>query len=49
MRDQISVISEQISDKPDPSKSLAERLRAGSKALDHDEIAPRVWRRSGRA
>lgn len=36
-----SVISEEISDKPTAPQSLADRLRAGSKALDHDEIAAR--------
>jgi hypothetical protein len=37
-----SAISEEISDKPAAPQSLAERLRAGSKALDHDEIAARL-------
>jgi hypothetical protein len=36
------VISEEISDKPAASQSLADRLRAGSKALDHEEIAARL-------
>lgn len=40
--DQRSAISEEISDKPAAPQSLAERLRAGSKALDHDEIAARL-------
>ena len=42
IRDQISGISEKISDKPAAQQSLADRLRAGSKALDHDEIAARL-------
>ena len=37
-----SAISEKISDKPDAPQSLADRLRAASKALDHDEIAARL-------
>ena len=37
-----SAISEEISDKPAAPQSLADRLRAGSKALDHDEIAARL-------
>jgi hypothetical protein len=37
-----SAISEEISDKPVASQSLADRLRAGAKALDHDEIAARL-------
>jgi hypothetical protein len=41
LRDQQSAISEKISDKPADPQSLADRLRAGSKALDHDEIAAR--------
>lgn len=40
--DQRSAISEAISDKPTAPQSLAERLRAGSKALDHGEIAARL-------
>jgi hypothetical protein len=40
--DQRSEISEKISDKPAAQQSLADRLRAGSKALDHDEIAARL-------
>ena len=40
--DQRSAISEKISDKPAATQSLADRLRAGSKALDHDEIAARL-------
>jgi hypothetical protein len=40
--DQRSAISEEISDKPAAPQSLADRLRAGSKALDHDEIAARL-------
>ena len=40
--DQRSAISEKTSDKPAAPKSLADRLRAGSKALDHDEIAARL-------
>ena len=40
--DQRSAISEKISDKPDAPQSLADRLRAGSKALDHGEIAARL-------
>ena len=40
--DQRSAISEKISDKPDAPQSLADRLRAASKALDHDEIAARL-------
>lgn len=49
IRDQISginvqrsAISEKTSDKPIAPQSLADRLRAGSKALDHDEIAARL-------
>jgi hypothetical protein len=42
LRDTGSAISEEISDKPAASQSLADRLRAGSKALDHDEIATRL-------
>ncbi len=42
LRDQRSAISEEISDKPDAPQSLADRLRSGSKALDHDEIAARL-------
>jgi hypothetical protein len=42
IRDQISGISEKTSDKPAAPQSLADRLRAGSKALDHDEIAARL-------
>lgn len=37
-----SAISEEISDKPDTPQTLADRLRAGSKVLDHDEIAARL-------
>ena len=40
--DQRSAISEKTSDKPATPQSLADRLRAGSKALDHDEIAARL-------
>ena len=40
--DQRSEISEKTSDKPLAPQSLADRLRAGSKALDHDEIAARL-------
>ena len=40
--DQRSAISEKISDKPAAPQSLADRLRSGSKALDHDEIAARL-------
>ena len=40
--DQRSAISEKTSDKPTAPQSLADRLRAGSKALDHDEIAARL-------
>lgn len=40
--DQRSAISEEISGKPAAPQSLADRLRAGSKALDHDEIAARL-------
>ena len=40
--DQRSEISEKTSDKPATPQSLADRLRAGSKALDHDEIAARL-------
>jgi len=40
--DQRSAISEEISDNPAVSQSLADRLRAGSKALDHDRIAARL-------
>ena len=40
--DQRSAISEKTSDKPAAPQSLADRLRAGSKALDHDEIAARL-------
>ena len=40
--DQRSAISEKTSDKPIAPQSLADRLRAGSKALDHDEIAARL-------
>jgi hypothetical protein len=40
--DQRSAISEEISDRPPAPQSLADRLRAGSKALDHDEIAARL-------
>jgi hypothetical protein len=40
--DQRSAISEEISDKPAAPQSLADRLRAGSKALDHNEIAARL-------
>jgi IS30 family transposase len=38
----LTVISEKTSDKPADPQSLADRLRAGSKALDHDEIAARL-------
>ena len=37
-----SAISEEISDKPAASQSLADRLRAASKGLDHEEIAARL-------
>ncbi len=37
-----SAFSEEISDKPAAPQSLADRLRAGSKALDHEEIATRL-------
>jgi hypothetical protein len=37
-----SAISEEISDKPAASQSLADRLRTGAKSLDHDEIAARL-------
>ena len=40
--DQRSAISEKTSDKPIAPQSLADRLRAGSKALDQDEIAARL-------
>ena len=40
--DQRSEISEEISDKPAAPQSLADRLRVGSKTLDHDEIAARL-------
>ena len=40
--DKRSAISEKTSDKPSAPQSLADRLRAGSKALDHDEIAARL-------
>jgi hypothetical protein len=40
--DQRSAISEKTSDKPAAPQSLADRLRAGSKALDHEEIAARL-------
>ncbi len=40
--DQRSAISEKTSDKSTAPQSLADRLRAGSKALDHDEIAARL-------
>lgn len=40
--DQRSGISEKTSDKATAPQSLADRLRAGSKALDHDEIAARL-------
>jgi hypothetical protein len=40
--DQRSAISEKTSDKPADPQSLADRLRAGSKALDNDEIAARL-------
>ena len=42
LRDAQSEISEKTSDKPIALQSLADRLRAGSKALDHDEIAARL-------
>ena len=42
LRDAQSEISEKTSDKPIAPQSLADRLRAGSKALDHDEIAARL-------
>jgi hypothetical protein len=37
-----SAISEEISDEPVASQSLADRLRTGAKSLDHDEIAARL-------
>jgi len=40
--DQRSAISEEIPNKSAAPQSLADRLRAGSKALDHDEIAARL-------
>ena len=40
--DQRSAISEKTSDKATAPQSLADRLRAGSKALDHEEIAARL-------
>jgi hypothetical protein len=40
--DQRSAFSEKTSDKPTAPQSLADRLREGSKALDHDEIAARL-------
>ena len=40
--DQRSAISEKTSDKSIAPQSLADRLRAGSKALDNDEIAARL-------
>ena len=40
--DQRSGISEKTSDKATAPQSLADRLRAGSQALDHDEIAARL-------
>lgn len=40
--DQRSAISEKTSDKSAAPQSLADRLRAGSKALDQDEIAARL-------
>lgn len=40
--DQRSAISEKTSDKLAAPQSLAARLRAGSKALAHDEIAARL-------
>ena len=42
LRDARSEISEEISDKPAASQSLADRLRTGAKSLDHDEIAARL-------
>lgn len=42
LRDQRLAISEKTSDKSAAPQSLADRLRAGSKALDHDEIAARL-------
>lgn len=42
MRDTRSEISEKTSDKPAAPQSLADRLRAGAKALEHDEIAARL-------
>jgi MobA/MobL family len=39
---QRSEISEKTSDKPDTPPGLADRLRVGSKSLDHDEIAARL-------
>lgn len=40
--DQRSAIREDISDRTAAPQSLANRLRAGSTALDHDEIAARL-------
>ena len=37
--DKRSAISEKTSDKPAAPQSLADRLRAGAKALDRDEVA----------
>ena len=37
-----SAISEERSEEPDAPQSLADRLRAASKGLDHDEIAARL-------
>ena len=37
-----SAISEKTSDKPTTPQSLADRLRAGSKALDHEKTAARL-------
>jgi hypothetical protein len=42
LRDQRSAISDETSDKAVAPQSLADRLRAGSKALDHEEIAARL-------
>ena len=40
--DQRSAISEERSEEPDAPQSLADRLRAASKGLDHEEIAARL-------
>ena len=40
--DKRSAISEERSEEPDAPQSLADRLRAASKGLDHEEIAARL-------